>query len=427
MLVYKFGGASIADAKRMAALLPLIKDANEPLVVVMSALGKTTNALEAIVNAACRNEKGAAAELAQKLEQQHLDHARALLDDKHYSKAAALLQPHFTALEQAAALANPAFYDRSYDQVVCLGEIFSTCIFYCWLQQKNIESEWIDIRKVIRTDDTYRDAVVDWDHSQKQAQDIIGNTLLQGKVVITQGFIGATPSGSSVTLGREGSDYTAAILAAMLHGNSVTIWKDVEGLQNADPKQFPNTVKIEAISYNEVIEMAFYGAQIIHPKTIKPLQNNNIPLYVKCFLDPKLDGTVIKQEVSAAYPPLIALKENQVLIQATTRDFSFITEDNLSKLYSIFHDLKIKINLIQNAAISFVACIDNREDKVGALIPALSEDYKVTVNEKVVLLTIRHYTPEIITDLIKGRQTLLRQETRKTLQVLMDGSPAGGQ
>ena len=360
-------------------------------------------------------------------EQQHLDHARALLDDTYYSKAVSLLQPHFTALEQAAALANPAFYDRSYDQVVCLGEIFSTCIFYCWLQQKSIESEWIDIRKVIRTDDTYRDAVVDWDHSQKQAQDIIGNALQQGKVVITQGFIGATPGGSSVTLGREGSDYTAAILAAMLHGNSVTIWKDVEGLQNADPKQFPNTVKIEAISYNEVIEMAFYGAQIIHPKTIKPLQNHNIPLYVKCFLDPKLDGTVIKQEVSAAYPPLIALKENQVLIQATTRDFSFITEDNLSKLYSIFHDLKIKINLIQNAAISFVACIDNREDKVSALIPALSEDYKVTVNEKVVLLTIRHYTPEIITDLIKGRQTLLRQETRKTLQVVMDGSPAGGQ
>ena len=388
----------------------------------MSALGKTTNALEAIVNAACQGRKEEAIALAKKLEQQHLDHARQLLDDSNYVKAAASLQAHFTALENAAQTADPKHYDRSYDQVVCLGEVFSTCIFFYWLQQNNLASEWIDIRKVIRTDDTFRDAVVDWDQSQKNAQGV-GATLNQGKVVITQGFIGSTAAGLSVTLGREGSDYTAAILAAMLGAASVTIWKDVEGLQNADPKQFPNTVKINEISYNEVIEMAFYGAQIIHPKTIKPLQNNGIPLYVKCFLDPKLEGTIIKQEVTAAYPPLIALKENQVLIQATTRDFSFITEDNLSKLYSIFHDLKVKINLIQNAAISFVACIDNREDKVNALIPALSGDYKVTINEQVTLLTIRHHTPQSINDLTNGRQTLLRQETRKTVQVVLDSSP----
>src|SRR6185437_16720942 len=184
------------------------------------------------------------------------------------------------------------------------------------------------------------------------AEAILGAALKQGRIVITQGFIGATEEGASVTLGREGSDYTAAILAAMLQLESVTIWKDVDGLQNADPKLFPNTVKIEAISFNEVIEMAFYGAQIIHPKTIKPLQNSNIPLYVKCFLDPKLKGSVIQAEADhIAYPPLIVLKANQELVQVTTKDFSFITEDNLSKLYSIFHDLKIKINLIQNAAI----------------------------------------------------------------------------
>jgi aspartate kinase len=205
----------------------------------------------------------------------------------------------------------------------------------------------------------------------------------------------------------------------MLQCRSVTIWKDVEGLQNADPKQFPNTVKIEAISFNEVIEMAFYGAQIIHPKTIKPLQNNNIPLYVKCFWDSSLKGTVIQAEVSnIAYPPLIVLKENQVLVQVTTRDFSFITEDNLSKLYSIFHSLKIKVNLIQNAAISFVACIDNREDKVKELIQTLGADYKVTINEKVSLLTIRHYSPDIIAALTSDKQILLRQETRKTVQVV---------
>jgi aspartate kinase len=237
---------------------------------------------------------------------------------------------------------------------------------------------------------------------------------------VTQGFIGATEDGKSVTLGREGSDYTAAILAAMLQLESVTIWKDVEGLQNADPKLFPNTVKIDAISYNEVIEMAFYGAQIIHPKTIKPLQNSNIPLYVKCFLDPKLKGSVIQAEADQmSYPPLIVLKGDQLLIQVTTKDFSFITEDNLSKLYSIFHNLKIKINLIQNAAISFIGCIDNREDKVKALILALGLDYRVQVNDNVSLLTIRHFTPETIFELTKDKQVLLRQETRKTVQVVM--------
>jgi len=424
MLVYKFGGASIADAGRMAALLPLVRAAGEPLLVVMSALGKTTNALEAIVNAACGGQKEPALALVKKLEQQHLGYARQLLDDSHYGKATTALQVHFTALESAAQNSDAKYYDRSYDQVVGLGEIFSTCIFSHWLLQNDVASEWMDIKKVIRTDDTFRDAVVDWDRSQENAQKISG-MLRQGKVVITQGFIGSTADGYCTTLGREGSDYTAAILAAMLGCSSVTIWKDVEGLQNADPKQFPNTVKISEISYNEVIEMAFYGAQIIHPKTIKPLQNNNIPLYVKCFLDPQLEGTVIKQDVAAAYPPLIALKENQVLIQATTRDFSFITEDNLSKLYSIFHGLKIKINLIQNAAISFVACIDNREDKVSTLIPALGEDYKVTVNENVTLLTIRHYTPEIINELTSATQTFLRQETRKTVHVVIDSSPIG--
>ena len=234
------------------------------------------------------------------------------------------------------------------------------------------------------------------------------------------GFWGSTASGSSVTLGREGSDYTAAILAAMLQMESVTIWKDVEGFQNADPKQFSNTVKIEAITYNEVIEMAYYGAQIIHAKTIKPLQNNNIPLYVKCFLDRNLTGTVIKDKVvSEQYPPLIVLKENQVLLQVTTRDFSFISEDNLSSLYAIFHQLKIKVNIIQNAAISFVTCIDNREDKVKALISKLTAQYKVLINENVSLLTIRHYNNDIFNELTEHKQILLRQQTRKTLQVVL--------
>jgi aspartate kinase len=246
--------------------MPIISGETEPLLLVLSALGKTTNALENIVNNACRFDRDEAFVLAKKLEQEHLDYARALLDDHNYALAAHALRTHFTELEQAVANADAAQYDYSYDQVVCMGEIFSSCIFAHFLQQNNIAGEWIDIRKVIRTDDTYRDAVVEWDISQQQAEALIGSQLREGRIVVTQGFIGATADGKSVTLGREGSDYTAAILAGMLHLDSVTIWKDVEGLQNADPKLFPNTVKIDAISYNEVIEMAFYGAQIIHPK-----------------------------------------------------------------------------------------------------------------------------------------------------------------
>ncbi len=420
MRVFKFGGASIADAGRMAALLPIIRDEQQPLLVVLSALGKTTNALEKIVGHACKDEKKEALTLVQQLEQQHLDYARSLLDDTQYPAAAAALKEHFAELEQAVHNADGTRYDYSYDQIVCMGELLSSHMFSFYLLQNKVANEWADVRNVIRTDHTYRDGVVDWAYSKHNADAILGSALRQGKIVITQGFIGSTEEGTSVTLGREGSDYTAAILAAMLHLESVTIWKDVEGLQNADPKLFPNTVKIDAISYSEVIEMAFYGAQIIHPKTIKPLQNNNIPLYVKCFLNKDLKGSVIQGESdNIHYPPLIVLKENQELVQVTTKDFSFITEDNLSRLYSIFHDLKIKINLIQNAAISFVASVDNREDKIKALVQALGKDYKVSVNDNVSLLTIRHYTPEVLFELTKGRQILLKQETRKTVQVIM--------
>ena len=420
MLVYKFGGASIATPQRIRELLPIINAPKEPVVMVVSAMGKTTNALEAIVTAACKGDKEGAAVLAQKLEQDHLDYAKELLDETHYKKAEEELNVYFTELQWGIDGADGSRYDYSYDQIVGLGEIFSTKILSLYLHQQGYVHEWIDIRDVIRTDDTFRDAKVDLDYSKQQAEDKLGKYLAKGINILTQGFIGSTADNASVTLGREGSDYTAALLAAMLGAESVTIWKDVEGLQNADPKQFNNTVKIEAITYHEVIEMAYYGAQVIHPKTIKPLQNNNIPLYVRCFLNKDLKGTVIQNEVSSIfYPPLIVLKKDQILLQVTTRDFSFITEDNLSRLYTLFHDLKIKVNLIQNAAISFVACIDNNEDKVQKLIQVLGKDYKVFTNTDVSLLTIRHYTPEILFDLTKSRHILLEQKTRHTVQVIM--------
>ncbi len=420
MQVYKFGGASIATPERMQALLPIIKDARQPIILVVSAMGKTTNALEAIVNAAVKGDKQHAHQLAGTMEQEHLAYAKQLLNDSYYQQLQAELNVFFTELQWAVDEATADRYDYSYDQIVCMGELMSTRIFSFYLQQEGLNLEWVDVRDVIRTDDTYRDARVDWEYSEKQAKQILGSILQKGTSVITQGFIGATNDNASVTLGREGSDYTAAMLAAMLSANGVTIWKDVEGLQNADPKLFPNTVKIEAITYHEVIEMAYYGAQVIHPKTIKPLQNNNIPLYVKCFLNKEQKGTVIQNEVSSIfYPPLIVLKKKQILLQLTTKDFSFITEDNLSTLYNIFHKLNIKVNLMQNAAISFVACIDHKEDKVNELISVLENDYKVFRNEGVELLTIRHYTPEILFDLTKSRHVLLQQKTRQTVQVVM--------
>lgn len=420
MQVYKFGGASIESPERMQALLPIIAEASEQLIIVVSAIGKTTNQLEAIVKEACYGDKKVAHDLLLTLEQQHTNYAHALFTADQLQHIDKELNVFFSELQWAIDDATATRYDYSYDQIVCVGELLSTKILDSYLQSQGLNYTWVDARDVIRTDDTYRDAKVDWDYSKNQAEQVVGKLLSEGKNIVIQGFIGATADNASVTLGREGSDYSAAMMAAMLHGSSVTIWKDVEGLKNADPKIFPDTVKIEAITYHEVIEMAYYGAQVIHPKTIKPLQNNGIPLYVKCFLNKDLKGTVIQNEVSSIfYPPLIILKKNQILLQVTTRDFSFITEDNLSNLYSIFHKLKIKINLIQNAAISFVACIDNKEEQVAELIGLLEQDFKVFSNEDVSLLTIRHYTPETLFDLTKGRYTLLEQKTRQTVQVVI--------
>ncbi len=419
MKVYKFGGASIATPERAKALLPIIK-IGEPLLLVISALGKTTNALEKIVNSAYEQQKNTANELCSSLEAEHIAYAEKLLNATYASAARSLLGKYFQELYSCITATTNDNYDLWYDQIVSMGELFSTLIMSCYLQQEGVSCEWLDARSVIRTDNNFRDAGIDWSWTKMEALSQIETKLKAGKTVLTQGFIGSTREGLSVTLGREGSDYTAAVLAAMLNADSVTIWKDVEGFLNADPKLFDNTVKIETLTYNEVIEMAFYGAQIIHPKTIKPLQNNNIPLYVKCFLDPSLSGTTICGETKEIhYPPLIVLKKDQLLLQVTTRDFSFITEDNLSKLYAIFHKLRIKINLIQNAAISFVACIDNRTDKVKLLTEALAVDYKVLVNEDVNLLTIRHYTPEKAKELVGTQQILLKQETRKTIQMVL--------
>lgn len=420
MNVYKFGGASIEHPTAMRRLLPIIQQASTPLVIVVSAYGKTTNALEKIAAAAASNDLIAARSLLQDLEEGHNAYAKDVLGKELFLAIQPKLEEFYTELAWAIDDAATQSKNYVYDQIVCVGELLSTTIFATFLKGSGIDNNWVDARDIIRTNSNYKDPDVDIPFTTKQVQQIIAPLLLKCPYVITQGFIGSTDENHSTTLGREGSDYSAALLASMLKADAVSIWKDVKGLYNADPRIFPNAVKIDETTYYEVIEMAYYGAQVIHPKTIKPLENANIPLYVKCFLDPSLSGTCIKKTTDTfVYPPIFVLKKQQTLIQLTSKDFSFITEDNISKIYNLFVKYQVKMNLIQNAAISLVVCVEHDEDKLIPLRTALEQDYKVLQNDDVQLLTIRHFTPSTLEELTKGREVLLEQKTRSTVRVVL--------
>jgi aspartate kinase len=420
MKVYKFGGASIETTERARNVVSIINDfATEKLLIVISAKGKTTNALEKVVEAFFRKENELALKLLKDIEEDHFNYASELLGTSEPSLVSKL-QELFTEIHWVLEEPEGRGYDYYYDQIVSVGELLSTSIIAAYMNLQGLPTEWVDIRDVMKTDNTYRDATIEWDLTQKLASDTFLPKWNKCNIILSQGFIGSTDENNSVTLGREGSDYTAAVMANMLNAESVTIWKDVPSLLNADPKIFPNTVPIEEITFREVIEMAYYGAQVIHPKTIKPLQNKDIPLYVKCFLDKNLQGTLIhNSEKSIAYPPIMVLKTNQVLLQVTTKDYSFITEDNLSRIYTLFHDCKVKINLIQNAAISFVACVDNQPEKLESLLQALNKEYDVKRNENLFLFTVRHYTQHVLKEELKNRTVLLTQKTRQTIQLVV--------
>lgn len=421
MKVYKFGGASIATPQRMQNLLSIIRNGGNQLLVVVSAIGKTTNALESIVNAAVSGKVEDCKRLVAEIEEAHNSYASLLLSKENYEHLNIKLNELYTELNWALDDAQTQSKNYVYDQIICIGELLATAIFSAYLNENGINNVWLDARDLIKTDANYRDPNVNMELSKQLTTATVLPIINEGKIVITQGFIGSTEDNTSTTLGREGSDYSAALFASMLQAESVSIWKDVEGLYNADPRLFPNTVKIEEITYYEVIEMSYYGAQVIHPKTIKPLENANIPLYVKCFLDEKLKGTTIqKTSDTYIYPPLIVLKKNQILIQMTSLDFSFITEDNISKIYNIFASHQVKINLMQNAAISLVVCVDNILEKITPLVTELEKYYKVRKNENVQLLTVRHYTPTVLEEVTKGKVVLLEQKTRSTVQVVVN-------
>lgn len=419
MQVFKFGGASVNSVERVKNVGDILKlYPDEKLLVVISAMGKTTNALEKVINAFYAGKKDDALQLFQQVKQQHLNTSKFLLV-KNAVACEEQLNSFFTEAEWLLHDKPVRDYDYYYDQIVCIGELLSTSIVSHYLNEIDIKNQWVDVRDVFRTDDNFRDAVIDWDFTNSRVQQSIVPLFNETNIVLTQGFIGATDENESTSLGREGSDYSAAVFANLLNAKNQTIWKDVNSVMNADPKQFPDAVEIHELNYNEVIEMAYYGAQVIHPKTIKPLQNKNIPLKVKCFLNPSLPGTVIHNKTLKGLPPIIVVKENQVMIELSSRDFSFVEEKPIADLFHLFEKLKIKPNLTQNAAISMICVLDDRADKIEKLALAASEFFDINVTKGLTLLTIRHYTTEVYQKLTTGKKMLLQQRTNDTVQSLL--------
>ena len=418
MKVFKFGGATVNSIERIKNVAYPAAFPDEQIMVIVSAMGKTTNALEKVVDAFFAGKKEEALQLFEQVKQQHLTTAKYLLVT-NYLSCEEQLKDFFTEAEWLLHDKPVREFDYYYDQVVCYRRIFLHCYRKRWLNENGISNKWVDVRDIFRTDDDFRDANIDWEFTQSQVQRSIVPLFNEPNIVLTQGFIGATDENESTTLGREGSDYSAAVFANMLDAESLTIWKDVEAVMNADPKQFPDAVPIPELNYDEVIEMAYYGAQVIHPKTIKPLQNKGIPLYVKCFLDPSLPGTVIHDKPVHHLPPVIVLKEKQAMLEMSSRDFSFVGEQHVGHLYHLLEKLHIKPNLTQNGAISFLCVLDDRPDKIEKLALEASAFLDVQATKDLSLLTIRHYNKEIFEKLTTGKTFLLRQQTPETIQVLM--------
>jgi aspartate kinase len=422
MKVFKFGGASVNSIERIKTVGSILQQyAGEKIVVIISAMGKTTNALEKVVEAFYQHKQAEALQLFEQVKQQHLSTSKYLLVT-HYLACENQLKDFFTEVEWLLHDKPVRNFDYYYDQVVCVGEMLSTTIVSHYLNESGIANTWLDIRDIIRTDDNFRDAIIDWETTTANVKQQVPASFNKTDLVLTQGFVGATDENESTTLGREGSDYTAAVFANILNAESQTIWKDVVSVMNADPKQFPDAQPIYELNYTEVIEMAFYGAQVIHPKTIKPLQNKGIPLYVKCFLDASLPGTVIHNQQMKNLPPIIVLKDKQVMIQMNTKDFSFVGDHHLEHLYQVLEKLKLKPSLTQNGAISFICVLNDQPEKIEQLALDAADVFDVQVMKGLSLLTIRHYTDEYYDKLVKGKKVWLQQQTTETIQSLMQWS-----
>lgn len=422
MRIFKFGGASVRDAAGVINAAKIINmNPRQDLVVVVSAMGKMTNALESVVLAYRQGDTG----LAELCDSFYSYHQKIISDLKIQDVSAVeTLAKLYDKLKYQLEKPPTDNFDYDYDQIVCYGELFSSAILSAYLTQSGIVNEWTDARNLIRTDNTYREGKVDWEKTTELIQAAYASTKSKsdGKrtLLLSQGFIGHTAERNTTTLGREGSDFTAAIFAYALDAESVTIWKDVPGMLNADPKYFSDAVKLKRISYKEAIELAYYGASVIHPKTIKPLQNKKILLLVKSFLNPADEGTVIESSTfSDSLIPSFIFKVNQVLISFTQRDFSFIAEENLSQIFGIFSDSRVKINLMQNSAINFSVCVDYEAAKLDKIRAACKDDYEVLYNQPCELVTIRHYDSETISRLLIGKKVLVEQRSRSTVRMVL--------
>jgi aspartate kinase len=417
MQVFKFGGASVKDAAGIINLSEIVrKNQDKQLVIVVSAMGKTTNALEKLTHAYVEQSDEMDG-VFNELKKYHHDILTHLFPVNHpvFNEVANT----FVEIEWAIEEEPHDDFDFIYDQIVSIGEMVSTRIVNAYLNHIGVKSHWLDARGYIHTDNTYREGLIDWDKTCKSiAQDV--PALLGKSVVVTPGFVGGTSENFTTTLGREGSDYTASIFAACLKAESVTIWKDVPGVLNADPKLFPNTVKYDELSYAEAIEMTYYGASVIHPKTIKPLQNANIPLLVKPFLHPDQPGTIIRESEYIRYDiPVIIVKQNQLLLSISTRDYSFISENHLSDIFKLLALSHIKVNTMQNSARSFTVCFDHDVQRFEKLLLLFKPDFRIKYNSGLTLITVRHYKQELLKELTAGKTVLLEQVSRNAVQMVL--------
>jgi len=414
MKVFKFGGASVKDAAGIRNVYDVLQKAGyEDVLLVVSAMGKTTNALELVI----KNYFDKSSELGASVQEIKKYHNQILLDlfedDKHEVFEA--VNTLFSDLEYFLSHNKSPNYNFVYDQIVSYGELISTTVLSRYMSFMGIKTEWIDVRNYIKTNANYRDAEVDWELTQKN----IANNFKSKVLNITQGFLGSDENNFTTTLGREGSDYTAAIFAYCLNAESVTIWKDVPGVMNADPRYFENASLLNQISYREAIELAFYGATVIHPKTLQPLQKKEIPLHVKSFINPLLKGTVVSKGATLEpFMPCFIVKREQLLISLSSIDFSFIMEENISEIFGLFHEFKIKVNLIQNSAISFSVCVEDKFGNYKDLLAILAKKFKVGYNENVTLYTIRHFNDTAAQTVVEGKTVLLKQLGTETMQIV---------
>lgn len=416
MKVFKFGGASVKDAGSVRNIASILKSYPEKLVVVISAMGKTTNALERVLHAYMSGDKaGLLAEL-NTIREYHEQIAKALIPDVKHALFVEL-RNIFTGLEKKMESPPASSYNQEYDQLVSWGEIISTIIVSNYLSFAGVANQWTDARQYLKTDGTFREARVDWDMSSGRIRERL--SFSNGSLYITQGFIGSTVNNLTTTLGREGSDYTAAILAHILGAESVTVWKDVPGVLNADPKWFDDTVKLDKISYLDAIELAYYGASVIHPKTIQPLKNKGIRLYVKSFLHPDDPGTVIGENDYEKLIPTFIFKIDQVLIHVHPVDFSFIAEDNLEKIFRCFAGYGLKVNLMQNSAVSFDVCVNNDRSRIPSVLEDLKKEFRVSYTTGLELITIRYYDDDTIARVLVNKDLLLGQRTKSTIQMVV--------